>query len=141
MIKTLVDLFKALINATLLLLALCLFLGLKLTTSVEAVTANLANIADQVRPLKSELTTINSEIQQLRSGLSARPEPEIIAELKRLEMQLGRIESQIAALADLPQDAIRTAAEAAAAKLAGEITEMLQMLMATRTEAGAAASE
>lgn len=61
----------ALLNATLILLALCLFLALQLTNRAQEITDSFARNLVSLEPLHNELTEMTSEIGGLRNDLAA----------------------------------------------------------------------
>ncbi len=70
MAKTLKDLVLALLNATLLLLALCLFLGWKLASTLEGITTGFAEKLQILAPLQEQAQGIRDEIKGLRDELT-----------------------------------------------------------------------
>ncbi len=94
MAKTLKDLFLALLNATLILVALCLFLGWKLASSVENVTTDFAETLQVVTPLRDEAQGIRGELAALRSELAALPTDGSVidtATSRRIKSALNRL--------------------------------------------------
>lgn len=128
MAKTLKDLFLALLNATLILLALCLFLGWKLAQSVDTIRTGFAENLQLVTPLRDQAQGIRGELAALRSDLSAIRTQEgtlnaatqqqlnaALQRLNKLEGGLERTQARLAGLVDNPEDlidhAITTAVE------------------------------
>jgi len=68
------DLLKAMINATLMLLALCLFLGWKLVGSVQDVTGKVTEAVVQITPVQDRIQDLRLEVVGLRSDIVSRPE-------------------------------------------------------------------
>ncbi|UWQ81108.1 hypothetical protein K3725_08965 [Leisingera sp. S132] len=126
MTETLFDLAKALLNATLILLALCLFLGWKLMTAAEGATANAAAIADRVLPLRTDLEALQAEAAALRS--TAQDSTATAASLTRLEARLAQVQTSLADMRALPRQAAAEAARAGAAELAGRIIRAAPLL-------------
>ncbi|MES0860923.1 hypothetical protein ABLN87_01035 [Ruegeria sp. SCPT10] len=96
MAKTLKDLLLALLNATLILVALCLFLGWKLASSVEGISANFSDIIQVVAPLRDEAQGIRGELTALRSELAALPTDGSAldtATTQRISMTLNRLDA------------------------------------------------
>ncbi len=131
MAKTLKDLLLALLNATLILLALCLFLGWKLAQSVETVRDGFAENLQVVAPLRDQTQEIRDEISGLRGDLTAirnnasnldfAAKSRLSAALDRLndiEARLENTQTRLAGLVDNPEDlinyAVTTSSEAAA---------------------------
>jgi len=71
MAKTLRDLLLALLNATLILVAICLFLGWKLASSVEGITETFSEKVQIVAPLRNEIQGVRGEMAALRSELAS----------------------------------------------------------------------
>lgn len=127
MAKTLKDLLLALLNATLILLALCLFLGWKLAASVESVTERFSDTVETLAPLRTEAQSIRGELAALRSDLATISlekqvvDPEtaqnIRATLSRLnavEQKLQAVQARFADLANSPDVLIDQAIQAGA---------------------------
>ncbi|WP_419739871.1 hypothetical protein [Ruegeria sp.] len=79
MAKTLKDLLLALLNATLILVALCLFLGWKLASTVEDVTSGLSEKLQVVAPLRDEAQGIREQLSGLRSDLARIQEDGVVS--------------------------------------------------------------
>ncbi|KIC19737.1 hypothetical protein [Leisingera sp. ANG-DT] len=126
MTKTLFDLAKALVNATLILLALCLFLGWKLMAAAEGVTANAAAIADQAAPLRTAITGLQSDVAALRSSMQDGSVSS--ARLTQLEARVAKVQDSLAEMRTLPQQVVAEAARAGAAELAGRIIRAAPLL-------------
>mgnify|MGYP000609607284 CR=1 FL=1 len=121
MTKTILDLFKAMINATLLLLALCLFLGWMLVSSVQDVTAKVTGAIDQVAPVQDRIQDLRVELAGLRSDIVSRPELAVSDQLNVLDKRLKSLQHEMSELRQLPEDMIRIAAQTAAAELTGHL--------------------
>ncbi|KIC25771.1 MULTISPECIES: hypothetical protein [unclassified Leisingera] len=126
MTKTLFDLAKALVKATLILLALCLFLGWKLMAAAEGVTANAAAIADQAAPLRTAITGLQSDIAALRSSMQDGTVSS--ARLTQLEARVAKVQDSLADMRTLPQQAAAEAAREGAAELASRIISAAPLL-------------
>ena len=70
-LRVLRDLFLALLNATLILVALCLFLGLRLTAKVDAIAVHVAESVVRIEPLRDEMQLVAGEVAGLRADLAA----------------------------------------------------------------------
>ncbi|MFD0982804.1 hypothetical protein [Tropicimonas aquimaris] len=138
--RTLSDLLLAMLNATLILVALCLFLGLRLAGTVEDVTERLTGNLASVAPLRDGVGEMTEELRALRADLAAvttqagEASSERVAALNarletldsRLETaqdrfaELGeRIDSAIEDPSALIDRAVRAAADQTAQNLAG----------------------
>jgi hypothetical protein len=99
--RTLGSLALALVNATLILLALCLWLGWQVVSEARAVTAQLAERAGLLQPLQTELLGLRSEVAGLRSDLAAwRAEGDASAALTGLADQLEGVDARLSAATD-----------------------------------------
>lgn len=70
MAKTLKDLLLALINATLILIALCLFLALQVVNKADAITETFASNLIKLDPVRDELTQIRDDVAGIREQLA-----------------------------------------------------------------------
>jgi len=134
MAKTLKDLLLALLNATLILVALCLFLGWKLASTVEDVTSGLTEKLQVVTPLRDEAQGIREQLSGLRRDLARIQEDgqgsdsaaslQISATLDKLdtiETKLQAVQTRFTRLAESPDQlmdqAIRTSADVLADRI------------------------
>ncbi len=134
MAKTLKDLMLALLNATLILLALCLFLGWKLAQSVENIRDGFAENLQLVSPLRDQAQGIRDEVAGLREDLATIRDKQgdldfavkaklsaALDRLGELEANLENTQARLAGLVDNPEDlidyAVTTSTEAAAAQV------------------------
>ena len=67
--RTLWNLVLALLNATLILVALCLWLAWRVTAQVDAITDDFAENLIEITPLRDEVQELRSEVAGLRSDL------------------------------------------------------------------------
>lgn len=121
MTKILFDLIKACLNASLILLALCLLLGWKLLAAAEGVSANAAAIAQQVQPLHAAVSRLQDDVAGLRSEILSGTGTAASARLAKLEQQLAQVQDSLQQIRALPQQAAASAARAGAAELAGRL--------------------
>ncbi len=70
-LRALRDLLIAMINATLILVALCLFLGLRLSDRVETAASRVAENVVNLDPLREDVQGMTGEISGLRADLAA----------------------------------------------------------------------
>lgn len=99
----------ALINATLILVALCLWLGLRLGSQVHAVTEDVARSLVVVAPLEQRLDGLTDEIAGLRGDLAQvrAGAAEAPAEaLARMQDRMARIEAAVGAVSDQARQAL-----------------------------------
>ncbi|PCJ09350.1 MAG: hypothetical protein COB16_03985 [Rhodobacteraceae bacterium] len=126
--KLILDLLKAMINATLLLLALCLFLGWKLMSSVENVTSKVTAAVVQIAPIQDRVQELRLEVAGLRSDIVSRPELAVSSQLDALDQRLASLQQELSELRQLPADIIHDAAQTGAAELAGQIARLTSCL-------------
>jgi hypothetical protein len=69
--NTVKDLFLALLNATLILILLCLFAAWQLANTVESISANFANGLISISPLSGEIEAMTEELAAVRSDLGS----------------------------------------------------------------------
>jgi hypothetical protein len=121
--KLIRELLKALLNATLLLLAVCLVFGWMLMGRVQDVTTRVSSAVAEITPVRDRVEALRAEIAGLRSDLkegSLPPAPQ----LDGIELKLNRIEAELAQLRALPATLVQQAAESAAAELTGQIVRL-----------------
>lgn len=102
-LRALRDLAIAMINATLILVLLCLILGLRLTSRVDDVTTHFAESLVSVEPLREDVRSMTGEIAGLRSDLGAIRENsgELTSETARaLTARLDQFESRLDGVRD-----------------------------------------
>ncbi|WP_170375761.1 MULTISPECIES: hypothetical protein [Ruegeria] len=134
MAKTLKDLLLALLNATLILVALCLFLGWKLASTVEGVTTVFSEKVQVIAPLKDEILGVRGELAALRNDLaevqSSGSVTDIaeklristaLVKLDNLEQRMQGAQASIAELTDSPDKLINSAIEKSADVVADRI--------------------
>ena len=95
---TIKTLLLALLNATLLLVALCLFLALQLGNRIEDITSDFATNLVTIDPLRQELDAITSEVVGLRGDLAAlRADSGAMSSeaAQNISARLGRLETRI----------------------------------------------
>lgn len=134
MAKTLKDLLLALLNATLILVALCLFLGWKLASTVEGITTAFSEKVQVIAPLKDEILGVQGELAALRNDLadvqSSGSVTDIAEKLRistalvkrdNLEQKMQGAQASIAELTDSPDKLIDSAIEKSADVVADRI--------------------
>jgi len=100
MAKTLKDLLLALLNATLILVALCLFLGWKLARSVENIQDNFRESLQIVQPLREQAQGVREDLASLRADLSGirilgDDEPELKQKLQQALVRLDEVQAKL----------------------------------------------
>lgn len=121
--KLITDLLKALLNATLLLLLLCLFFGWQLMGRVNQVTDQVTEAVAEVAPLKTRVEALRGELVGLRSDLQNGTLP-AAPQLDGIEARLDYISEELTRLRALPATIVQQAAETAAAELSGQIIRL-----------------
>lgn len=134
MIKTLKSLALALLNATLILVALCLFLAWKVASTVDGLTATFTQNLEVVTPLKDEIGAVKQEIAATRDTLKTIDPGESLANIQLLEQVQTRLDkldqrmaSAGAAITDLKQAPARLldhAIEESAAKFGAAVNDI-----------------
>lgn len=123
--RTLWNLFLACLNATLILVALCLWLGWNLVSGVRDITHGFAEDLVSLEPMQAELRQLSDEVGGLRSDLAdvrsdiAEGNLPALAGLNErsaaLETRLAEINERLSVVAEDPgillDRAIETAAE------------------------------
>lgn len=129
--KTLKDLLVAMINATLILVAICLFFLWRLSESAERVVASFAQNLQIVAPLENSVDRLRNEVAGLRSDLasisldSSALTAQATANMQRradaVQTELEGINSSLARLADTPETLMQTALDDVATRVSGRI--------------------
>ncbi|WP_298847658.1 hypothetical protein [uncultured Ruegeria sp.] len=134
MAKTLKDLLLAMLNATLILLAVCLFLGWKLASKVESITAGFSDTVQVLAPIRDEARGIRGELAALRSDLTTLTLENQVADplvaqniratlsrLNAVDQKLQTVQARFTDLADTPEtliaQAIQTGADIASKRV------------------------
>ncbi|PSL20614.1 hypothetical protein [Shimia abyssi] len=126
--KTLKDLCLALINATLILIALCLFLLWQLSGTAKGIVADFAENLNVMQPLTDEVRGLRTDLAQLKADAAAfaqNPDrfPESTAQaidirLAALGTKLDGIQVAMSDLAQTPDRLMTTAIDRSTARLA-----------------------
>lgn len=129
------NLLLAMINATLILLALCLWLAWRLTAEVDAVTDDLTRNLAPVQPLRDEMAQLTDQVSGLRADLaSVRDQagadlPEAVARLgaeaDQLQARLAKVSETAQTVAADPGLLIDRAVAAAAASFGDKAQHLL----------------
>jgi hypothetical protein len=91
------NLILALVNATLILVAMCLWLAWGALSSAERVAAQLGDAAQTVLPLRAEIVTLTGEIAATRTELSTL-RSEGAGDRAALERRIAGVEAELARL-------------------------------------------
>jgi len=135
--KTLKDLGLAMVNATLILIVLCLFLAWKVTDKADQIAANFARNLVTVAPLREDIQGATAELAALRQDLaqlSTQPEqPDALrsASLQRIEARVEKItknmdsaRQSVAHLSQAPTRLIDHAIDTAADRLTESVNDI-----------------
>jgi len=113
MLTTLKNLGLAMINATLILIVLCLFLTWKITNRVDNLASNFAQNLNIVAPLREDLQGATRELAALRSDLAALKTQSgdvSSATLQRLQDRMSQTQGKL----ETAQQSVRDLAQAPA---------------------------
>ncbi|MEQ8654123.1 MAG: hypothetical protein RIC87_16780 [Kiloniellales bacterium] len=97
--RTIGNLLLALLNATLILVALCLFLGWQLAEEVSAITDHVGQKMVKLEALGNEVSSMSAEMTALRSELSkqsVQADPMTLQKMQELSAKLDRIDQGMA---------------------------------------------
>ncbi len=96
--KTLKDLFLAMLNATLILVALCLVLGLMLVGRANSLSDRFSENLRTLTPLRDNIEATGAEIAALRSDIASLRDPSIELPpeaLARVEDRMAKMEARL----------------------------------------------
>lgn len=129
--KTLKDLLIAMINATLILVAICLFFLWRLSGTAERVVASFAQNLQIVQPLETKVDGLRSQVANLRadlaeisldsSAVTAQAAERLQTRANALQLELEGINNSLARLADTPETLMQTALDDVATRISGRI--------------------
>lgn len=134
MVKTLKDLTLALFNATLILLALCLFLAWNVFTTVDGLTATFSESLIKVTPLRDEVVGLRSDLSDIRADLAALKEQSgpyatatlngVQQKVQTLETKIQGVQTRVGQLIDTPELLIDHTIEMAADALTRSVSDL-----------------
>ncbi|WP_270730731.1 hypothetical protein [Shimia sp. Alg240-R146] len=134
--KTIKDLLLALLNATLILVALCLFLLWQVSRSGERIAQSFASNLSLLKPMEQRVDEMRQEVAGLRSDLASlangTAEVSDTAKMRletataRLDQALNGIETDIAKLAATPETLTDYAIDQTATRVSTELQTLLQ---------------
>lgn len=128
------NLLLALLNATLMLAALCLWLAWGALSSAERVTDRIAEAAETVVPLRAEIRRLTDEIAVARTELGARRAENaagtavLEARLEGVEAELARLTAAVTELGADPEALIDRAVTSAFEGLGESVADILSGL-------------
>ncbi|SFK66067.1 hypothetical protein [Shimia haliotis] len=134
--KTVKDLLLAMINATLILVALCLFLLWQVSKSGERIAESFASGLTVLAPVEQSVDGLRKEVSDLRTDLAELTNGQFIltdAAVSRLEMTSARLdramtglEDRMAELSAKPEKLTDYAIDKTASRAATELQTLLQ---------------
>lgn len=134
--KTIKDLLLALLNATLILVAICLFLLWQVSRSGERIAASfasgltvLAPVEQSVEGLRADVTGLRNDLTALKDGkteISVAAQARLEAAATRLNQALSEIEGSMATLAATPETLTDYAIDQTATRIADQAQALLQ---------------
>ena len=130
---TIKNLLLALLNATLILVALCLVLALLLTQSAERAADGFRDAVGSMAPLRAEVAEVKEAMTGLRTevrllaeqpgALSENAETALEARLSALNDRMAQMDARFAGLDEVPNQVIETAVDHAADRAADLINQ------------------
>ena len=134
--ETLRSLGLALLNATLMLVLLCLILGYMVSREVSAISSNLseslgaaAGVREEIREMTGELALLRAEVAEVRSGGVAGGQgvaERVDARLEAVGARIDGASARLEALAANPGDLVDRAIEATARQVTKGIADLRQ---------------
>lgn len=132
------NLALAMLNATLILLALCLWLAWKLSAEIDDITDDFASNLIKVQPLRDDIATLTGQVGLLRQDLeqlrgeSAGAAEAAIARLSertdQLDAGLTKVNGLFDRLSADPEALLDQATRSAVSQLANEAQDMMHCL-------------
>jgi len=95
LLHTIWMLFLACLNATLVLIALCLWLAWSLAGRIDDATANLAQSAEQIAPLRLSIENATGELARLRGDLASSNREAVSEAQGRLTAQVEQLSARL----------------------------------------------
>jgi hypothetical protein len=135
-------LLLALLNATLILAAICLWLAWGALSSAERVAAQIGEAAETVLPLRAEIVTLTGEIAATRTALAtlgtegAGDRAALERRIAGVEAELARLTAAVTALGADPEVLIDRAVTSAFEGLGATVAEILSGLRREPAEPG-----
>lgn len=132
--RTLRNLAVAMLNATLILVAVCLWLGWSTLSAAERVSLQIGEAAQAIVPVRAEITGLTAEIAGVRSdiatlgaGASADGAAMVALDTRiaAVEAQLADLNDRLAALGADPEALIDRAVRTTFATLGGLVSDGL----------------
>lgn len=134
MLKVLKDLALALLNATLILVALCLFLAWKTASTLDGLTETFAQNLQIVAPLRSDVQNMKEELSGLRQDLASLASQggetgQIVLQrvqerVAAMDARVTEVQTRIQTLVDTPEILLDRAIETSADAFARSVSEI-----------------
>ncbi|MEM9394883.1 MAG: hypothetical protein AAGA38_13570 [Pseudomonadota bacterium] len=133
--RTLKNLLLAVLNATLILIALCLFLAWQTFQSFQAISDSFADRLLDVAPLRDDIQALTKEGAGLRADLQAlgnaaqsgsvTVSPVLSARLTSLEERVAETSKRVNRLLDAPEELLISAIDHGAGALTESVTDLV----------------
>ncbi len=134
--KTLKDLALALLNATLILVALCLFLAWQVAQSGERIAASFADNINVLSPVSDNVSALVSEVEALRADLSTALKDQdgfttprltgLQTRADQLDQDLAHIRQALNNLSETPDRMVEVAVDRTADRINASIETLIQ---------------
>lgn len=132
--KTLKNLLLAVVNATLILVALCLFLLWQVSSTTERVAGNFAANLTVLEPVTNSIQDLNTQVAALRGDLdalmagsgdiAAQGALQVQARIDQLGAKIDGLQTTLNRIADTPDRLMSTAVSATLNKTADTLTDL-----------------
>lgn len=125
------SLLLALVNATFILVALCLWLAWGALSAAERVSEQIVEAARTVLPLRTEIATLSKEIAAARTDLGTfgttreKDTSALEARIAGAEAQLAELTTAVTALGANPEELIESAVASVFKELGDTVADML----------------
>ena len=133
--RSLWNLALALLNATLILTALCLWFAWGALTTAEQVSNQINTAAESVLPMRAEIAKLTEEISATRADLATRANTTpnldtsaLQARITGVEEQLAELTAAVSALSSDPEALIDSAVASAFDGIGDEVAKIIKSL-------------
>ena len=133
--RSLWNLALALLNATLILTALCLWFAWGALTTAEQVSNQINTAAESVLPMRAEIAKLTEEISATRADLATRANTTpnldtsaLQARITGVEEQLAELTAAVSALSSDPEALIDSAVASAFDGIGDEVAKIIKNL-------------
>ena len=130
-VQTLKNLALALVNATLILIALCLFLLWQIGNTAERVAGSFAENLELLGPLRAEVAGLRDDLSGLRGDLAeiqavpGQGMDAVEAQLDAVGARLDGVQARVNSLSEAPERLMTAAIDRSADRLAGGLEGLL----------------